>query len=262
MKRIAIVVLVVAVSVFGVYSIFFNSDEAKEISNESAVEGVVEESAPGEPESYKVLSGNEYKTLFLDGSHPNTTVIVNTPSITGSDEADQVIAEIALDRGYVLQEVPKQDLNMHDGFLVQDRLYGDWEGLVEEASASGHELNIESAFRPIDEQIELFMGAVNASGITISEIINRSADPLLDQIMKTVAPPGYSRHHSGYVIDISDSSSSVFEYSEGFEWISANNYLKAKEFGFIPSYPEGADNQGPNPEVWEYVWVGRSQLVE
>src|SRR5690606_25521512 len=34
------------------------------------------------------------------------------------------------------------------------------------------------------------------------------------------------------------------------------NYANAKRFGFIPSYPPDGGKQGPEPEPWEFVWVG------
>ena len=36
----------------------------------------------------------------------------------------------------------------------------------------------------------------------------------------------------------------------------ADNFYNAKRFGFIPSYPDDLNAQGPNPEPWEFVWVG------
>jgi LAS superfamily LD-carboxypeptidase LdcB len=42
--------------------------------------------------------------------------------------------------------------------------------------------------------------------------------------------------------------------------MSKDNYLQAKKYGWIPSYPEGAQQQGPEPEAWEYVWVGTASL--
>ena len=77
--------------------------------------------------------------------------------------------------------------------------------------------------------------------------------------MQVTAPPGYSRHHSGYTIDISGSTP-IFANSPGFDWISKDNYANSREFGFIPSYPPNTPNQGPNPEEWEYIWVGKDVL--
>ena len=52
-----------------------------------------------------------------------------------------------------------------------------------------------------------------------------------------------------------------FGSTRAYEWLSSDNYLNAKRFGFIPSYPQGAGKQGPDPEPWEYVWVGEDRLL-
>ena len=38
--------------------------------------------------------------------------------------------------------------------------------------------------------------------------------------------------------------------------MSADNYAAAKVFGFVPSYPVGATAIGPDPEPWEFTYVG------
>ena len=55
-------------------------------------------------------------------------------------------------------------------------------------------------------------------------------------------------------------SHSGFGSTPAFAWIAANNYENAKRFGFVPSYPPDATSQGPNPEPWEYVFVGDDVL--
>ena len=108
------------------------------------------------------------------------------------------------------------------------------------------------------------MGQLNATGYSLVQIANGEADAAINQILNFYSIPGYSKHHTGYAIDIEDSGSGLdgFATTKGFAWISANNYENAKRFGFIPSYPDGATNQGPVPEPWEYVWVGRDNLLE
>jgi uncharacterized protein with LGFP repeats len=73
-----------------------------------------------------------------------------------------------------------------------------------------------------------------------------------------VAPPGFSKHQSGYTIDFRASGvgGGAFGSSRLGQWLAADNYAAAKRHGFIPSYPSGAGAQGPEPEPWEYVWVG------
>jgi D-alanyl-D-alanine carboxypeptidase len=72
------------------------------------------------------------------------------------------------------------------------------------------------------------------------------------------APPGYSKHHTGYVIDLAlpGQDHNAFGRSAAYQWLIADNYLVLKSFGFVPSYPEEGPPQGPNPEAWEYAFVG------
>jgi LAS superfamily LD-carboxypeptidase LdcB len=90
------------------------------------------------------------------------------------------------------------------------------------------------------------------------------AEAAIEAVLRESAPPGFSRHHTGYTMDLYDPSTgrdfTAFAASPAFRWLSASNYLNAKRFGFIPSYPEGATGQGPDPEPWEYTWVGEGPL--
>jgi len=59
----------------------------------------------------------------------------------------------------------------------------------------------------------------------------------LDEILKVLAPPGYSEHHSGSAIDIGSPDSlpldEQFETIPAYHWLSAN----ANRFGFFLSFP-------------------------
>jgi D-alanyl-D-alanine carboxypeptidase len=120
-----------------------------------------------------------------------------------------------------------------------------------------------SAFRSPEFQRDLFMDRLGTRGVTSSQILSGNADYAINENFKVTAVPGYSRHHTGYAVDFwCEDRSGNFGNSICFTWLKANNYLHAKEFGWIPSYPEDADEQGPEPEPWEYVWVGREVLYE
>ena len=201
---------------------------------------------------YLTLTGDEYRTLFLDSSHPNTKVIAEPPVITGDKELDARIVGIAVARGYELQEVPSSELNLYEDLPLQQKMADSWELLRLEAAKAGIQLKIASGMRTVDEQRQLFLERLGSA----------SSDAQIDQVLAMTAPPGYSRHHSGYVVDAEDPSATVFEYSPAYAWLSENNYARPKKFGIIPSYPDGAQKQGPEPEPWEYVWVGQSLLIE
>jgi LAS superfamily LD-carboxypeptidase LdcB len=108
------------------------------------------------------------------------------------------------------------------------------------------------------------MERFRAAGLTPEQVAAGSVDQQVTDLLKITAIPGFSRHHTGYTVDISCESNKgvIFENTTCFRWLSQNNYQHAKESGWIPSYPPGAGDQGPNPEAWEYVWVGTPALYE
>lgn len=74
---------------------------------------------------------------------------------------------------------------------------------------------------------------------------------------RTVAPPGYSEHHTGYAVDLADGLSQAADVSrsfgetEAFAWLTRH----AQEFGFELSFPP--DNpQGVAYEPWHWRYIG------
>ena len=122
------------------------------------------------------------------------------------------------------------------------------------AAEAGHQLHVSSAFRDYDTQQQIFL--------------NHSSEPYTDEDVNTVLKlrsiPGYSKHHTGYTVDFSEGSLTfeTFINSQSYTWLSADNYLNAKKYGWIPSYPPDATNQGPDPEPWEFVYVGKEYLLK
>lgn len=218
---------------------------------------------------YKNFSGEEFKELALSVKYPNTQLFSEPPSITGNRKADAVIREIAEKRGYELTSIPLTAIQKID----EPRLMGDdllqplaaksWKSLKSAAQDDNIPLSITSAYRSPEYQRGLFMDRLQSRGATVSSIIARNSDTAIEAVLKQAAIPGYSRHHTGYTIDLwCEDGSSAFLNSRCFDWISKDNYLIAKQTGWIPSYPEGADMQGPEPEPWEYVWVSQELLTE
>ena len=147
-----------------------------------------------------------------------------------------------------------------------------WREMQAAAKAEGVELQLVSAYRSVERQRRIFLRELSQASrqstgreFDTRDIAAGQADRLIEEVLRFSSIPGFSKHHSGYTIDIADPSQGQaftgFKHTQGFEWISAHNYLNAKRFGFIPSYPDGADGQGPDPEPWEYVWVGREPLL-
>ncbi|MBW4540807.1 MAG: M15 family metallopeptidase [Myxacorys chilensis ATA2-1-KO14] len=123
-----------------------------------------------------------------------------------------------------------------------------WQQMVSAAKASKVSIVPISGFRSIDEQAMLFRDRVRRRG--------------LEGAARSVAPPGYSEHHTGYAIDVGDGRapyldiSQAFARSSAFQWMAKN----AKKFGFELSFrPNNA--QRVIYEPWHWRFVGSEQAL-
>ena len=174
------------------------------------------------------------------------------PVITGDDSLDDRIWEVAFARGYRLQpSAVDEDLVVRDGMLMQAPVAEAWERLQAGAEAAGHEIAITSAFRGLVEQRDLFISGLAGT-----------SDAAIDDRLSIAAPPGASRHHTGYALDLREVGDTLgdFEATESFEWLTADNYHNALVYGFVPSYPSTVFDAGPDPEAWEWVYVGEGVI--
>jgi len=113
-----------------------------------------------------------------------------------------------------------------------------WARMRDDAAASGVALVAISGFRSVERQAEIIRGKL-ASGDTI------------DAILRSVAAPGYSEHHTGRAIDIGVPDepplTEEFARTPAFLWLQAN----AVRHGFHLSYPRG-NTQGLAYEPWHW----------
>lgn len=210
------------------------------------------------------FTGEQFQNLYDSLALPNTESLETPPPITGNLAADKRIRQIAESRGYVLRSVPVFPIvktnapGLRDDDLLQPKALLAWQELYKSAQKDGIPLKLNSGYRSIDMQRQLFLSRLNA---TAAAIAAGQADNAVVRVLSQAAPPGYSRHHTGYTIDlVCGSGTTSFDTTSCFRWLKNNNYEKAKEAGWLPSYPEGAFKQGPEPESWEYVWVGRDAV--
>ncbi len=222
---------------------------------------------------YKSYSPNGFKDLYDQLDYARAEPIEEAPWITGDPAADRRIVELAVGRGYRLRQQADEDALVAEGpHSLQEPAMSAWRELQAAAAAEGVDLRLVSAYRSVDRQRRIFLRELrratmeNTGGeIDVQAIAAGEGDSWIGEVLRFSSIPGFSKHHSGYTIDITDPSQghafTDFHQTQGFAWISAHNYLNAKRFGFIPSYPAGAVKQGPEPEPWEYVWVGRDLLL-
>lgn len=104
-----------------------------------------------------------------------------------------------------------------------------------------------SGFRTIEQQEKLFQAQIQRHGSA-------------QAAAKLSAPPGYSEHHTGYAIDLTDGNfakdkiqdiTDEFSESEAYKWLN----LHAKEFGFELSFPKN-NPQGVSYEPWHWRFIG------
>jgi D-alanyl-D-alanine carboxypeptidase len=249
--------------------LYINSNKASspELTEIIADTNIIEDDIEVETSNIPTLiqfSGNEIRLLFDNLIQSNLTKVNVPPYITGDDIADTRIRQIAEQRGYKLRSSPITKVTNIDGYPLQKEVHQPWVNLKRNALKEGLNISIVSAYRSVNDQRVLFLERLYAEGVNVSEISSGKADIEIDKVLVTTAVPGYSKHHTGYTLDFACAGYAFenFKNSNCNEWLVANNYEQAKIHGFIPSYPVDADLQGPDPEAWEYVYVGTDVLYE
>lgn len=228
--------------------------------------GSTESGSPPKSSHLRNFTGAEFARLYNSFSHPNTQRISEDALITGNQAADLRLKKLAKARGYSPQSAPVSEVlkTVENMYLLQPKAADGWAQLKSKARADGIILGLTAGYRSAAGAKKLFLEKIRDQHIAFSLIASGKYDNQLQQILANNALPGYSRHHSGYGIDIScpNEPSVIFKRSTCFAWLSKNNYQNAKASGWIPSYPPGAGQQGPDPEPWEYIWVGIEALLE
>ncbi len=195
----------------------------------------------------------------------------NMISITGDEAADDIIRSIGEARGYQIRGIVDDEskLVLVDGYPARQKVADAWQKLDEAALVAGFDLMVVSGYRNTDEQVEIFKSEfaneafrLFGAGLTFDDIDSVQGRAVVTEVLKTVAAPGYSKHHTGWTLDITEAGINLFDFATApaNKWLSANNFANARRFGFLPSYPKGGPNQGPEPEAWEYVYVGEEFL--
>jgi D-alanyl-D-alanine carboxypeptidase len=113
-----------------------------------------------------------------------------------------------------------------------------WRSMRDAASNAGITLLAISGFRSVERQAEIIQAKL-------------SAGETIDSILRVIAAPGYSEHHTGCAIDIAVPDepplTEGFALTSAFLWLGAH----AHEFGFRMSYPRG-NIHGIAYEPWHW----------
>jgi hypothetical protein len=203
-----------------------------------------------EPEEMPTYSGPEYQALYgyaVANLLPNLELSNGRYEVTGNEGLDERIWELALQRGYQLRPTASGDLASPDGVPMQPQAAQAWVGLRDEARASGMTFIVSSAYRSPASQRSQFL-----------EKLGGTSDAAIDATLRWYSVPGTSKHQAGYALDFryQDGTFGDFRSTPDYAWLAEDDFAVPKRHGFIPSYPDDVENQGPNPEPWEFVWVG------
>ena len=198
------------------------------------------------------LSADKFLDAFDDGVLAGLAPIGLPPAITADPEVDARIRALAEERGYRRRATPSRALVVIGSHALQPDAAAGWAALEAAATQAGHSISVTSAFRSHSDQTESFRSRITGT-----------SDIALDAVLALVAPPGYSRHHTGYAIDVRSGGAVLDDFlaTPAYAWLAADNFANAKTNGWIPSYPDGSRPTGPDPEPWEFVWVGIDNIL-
>lgn len=178
------------------------------------------------------------------------------PGTAYQDQIAQIHKELAIPASYaqdrdlrIFEEAASLVIAEHDGNGKQHRLTANanrmWEMMKHDAAHDGLQLILVSAYRSIEYQAGL---------------IKRKLDQgkSIDDILKILAAPGYSEHHTGRAIDLTSPDcppcEERFEKTDAFAWLN----LHAKEYNFVMSFPR--DNRhGFIYEPWHWAFHERGE---
>jgi hypothetical protein len=201
-----------------------------------------------------VYTGPEFQALYdhaIGNLLPGLGPLNGRYDITGDPDLDDRIYARALDRGYVFRPIATGELVSVGGVPMQPQAAEAWLALRELARAEGLGFIVSSAYRSPESQRAQFL----------SKLVG-SSEQAIDAALTWYSAPGTSKHHGGYALDFryTDGTFGEFRRTPAYAWLTADNFAIPKAHGLIPSYPDDVADQGPNPEPWEFVWVGEGLI--
>lgn len=195
-------------------------------------------------------TGSEFQALYeyaVGNVLPNLDAPNDLYPVTGNGELDERIWEAAFERGYELRPTASGDLVSVGGVPMQPGAAEAWSSMRAEARDAGMGFIVSSAYRSPASQREQFLSKLNGT-----------SDSAIDATLTWYSVPGTSKHHGGYALDFryEDGTFGEFRSTPAYAWLAADNFAIPKRHGLVPSYPDDVEDQGPNPEPWEFIWIG------
>jgi zinc D-Ala-D-Ala carboxypeptidase len=188
---------------------------------------------------------DSFSTPTVAASDPNNP----DPSVSNNSQpadVDNLLNHLSYD------QAPDGELvSIGGNYRLRKAAASKFQAMVSAARSSGINITTISAFRSIDDQKRLFFGVGAARGQQPTKRAEVSA------------PPKYSEHHTGYAIDIGDSSVPATNLNQNFDTTPAYKWMKANAatYSFELSFPK--DNiQKVSYEPWHWRFVGDINSLE
>ena len=228
----AIVLLICSFVAFGK----IEQDYIPPIEKQSVMDELIKEMEPALKEGYtkkEIGSENMYSGSLVLVNPTNKFVFNSTPDFVPAEEL-AVINSVKASSAYKVKDYTVK-LNKSTVSML-DRMFDDFF-----AEKSKNDVMISAGYRTEEDQQAIYDKKVAELGV--------------DQ--KIAVKPGYSEHHTGYVVDFNiytdGGVTKQFDGTGEYQWIPDN----AHKYGFILRYPDGkTDITGVDSEPWHYRYVG------
>lgn len=130
---------------------------------------------------------------------------------------------------------------------VDIRIYDQLSAMINAASKDGVSIWICSGYRSVEDQ-EIILNRE----IKLHMNEGMSEEDARTLSLRTIARPGHSEHHTGFVVDLNDVDD-AFEETETYKWLCEH----AEDYGFVQRYrSDKVDITGIDNESWHYRYVG------
>ncbi len=142
-----------------------------------------------------------------------------------------------------LKQIPREHTHQRTEIYILAEAHPPLLRMLEQARLDGIDLKVESAYRSMHYQTRIFVRMLK-QGRTF------------DDIVRYVAPPGYSQHMLGTAMDFYPSNWEFAE-SEQYRWLQENG----SKFGFEETYSK--NNRYHMPwEAWHWNYTGKPVIDE
>ncbi len=142
-----------------------------------------------------------------------------------------------------LRQIPVEFTHKESEIYILAEAYPSLVRMLSKARLDGVDLKVESAYRSIHYQTRIFVRMLNKG---------RS----FDDIIRYVAPPGYSQHMLGTAMDFYPSNW-AFAETEQYQWLQENG----QQFGFEETYSKYNRFRMPW-EAWHWNYVGEPEPAD